>query len=72
MQNPQGINLNHDDYFENYYFVLKSATKDTTIRRSNKKTAKQAFLYYLSKGKKLEWLGKWTGSSFKDTETPVI
>jgi len=71
MQKTPKPNLNQEGYYENYYFVIKSPTKETTIRRATKQAALNAFQHYLSLGKELEWQGKWTGNAFQDTETPV-
>lgn len=63
---PQQIN-----YFSNYYFKIK-ASKDKTIVRKTKAAAIKAYRYYHSNGKDLEWLGKWVGSKFEETNAPLL
>lgn len=55
-----------------YYFTVKTSPRDITIFRQTKEAATEAFSRYHSVGKKLEWLGKWTGKKFEEATTPVF
>jgi len=55
-----------------YYFTVKSSPRDITMHRSTKDDAASTFKYYLSLGKKVEWLGKWSGKKFEETTTPTV
>jgi len=55
-----------------YYFKIKTSPRDITIFRPSKEAASDVFERYLSVGKKLEWLGKWTGKKFEEANAPVF
>jgi len=60
-----------ENYYNIYYFKIK-ASKDITIVRRTKEKAISAYKYYQAKGKHLEWLGKWVGNKFEETNLPFI
>lgn len=66
MSSPQ-----QENYYSNYYFKIKAA-KDTTIVRRTKTAAIKAYRYYYAEGKDLEWLGKWVGNRFEETNPPML
>ena len=53
-----------------YYFTVKSSPRDITMFRDTKEAASNTFKYYLSVGKKMEWLGRWNGKKFEESTTP--
>ena len=64
-------NAQQENYYSNYYFKIK-ASKDTTIVRKTKAAAIKAYWYYHAEGKDLEWLGKWVGNQFEETNPPML
>jgi len=62
-------NTQQESYFSNYYLKIK-ASKDITIVRKTKEAAIKAYQYYLDKGRNIEWLGKWVGNKFEETNPP--
>jgi len=54
-----------------YYFNVKTGQFNITISRENKKDAERVFQSYLKVGKRVEWLGKWTGKKFADDKAPA-
>lgn len=52
-----------------YYFNIKKGYRsEIIIKRTSKDKAMQAFQYYLkAKSGESEWLGKWDGSKFVET-----
>jgi len=55
-----------------YYFTIKSSPRDITMFRDTKEAAADTFKSYRSVGKKLEWLGKWTGKKFEEATVPAL
>lgn len=55
-----------------YYFTVKNSPRDITIFRLSKEDAFLAFQRYQAVGKKMEWLGKWTGKKFEEATLPVL
>ena len=53
-----------------YYFTIKSVPNNITISRKNKDAAASAFRRYLKAGKEIEWLGKWDGKKFTESNPP--
>ena len=53
-----------------YYLTINSIPNNVTIFRNNKKAALDAFRKYSEVGKKIEWLGKWNGKKFMETNIP--
>ncbi|MEM6964822.1 MAG: hypothetical protein AAF573_08665 [Bacteroidota bacterium] len=52
-----------------YFFDIKMGFNNTiTISRKNRKDAEYAFSNYLKQKKECEWLGKWDGKKFVDTD----
>ena len=57
----------------NYFFDIKMGFNNTvTIRRETKDEAIFAFRSYLKQRKECEWLGKWDGEKFVDTNFDSI
>ena len=51
-----------------YYFNIKSGINTITIHRKEKPDAIHTFQSYVKTGKDCEWLGKWDGKKFVETE----
>lgn len=51
-----------------YYFNIKNGTSDITVKRITKEEALLAFDRYERMNKELEWLGKWDGKKFVESE----
>ncbi len=52
-----------------YFFNIKMGYNNTImISRKTKEAAKYAFSNYLNQKKDAEWLGKWDGKKFIETE----
>jgi hypothetical protein len=52
-----------------YFFNIKMGYNNTImISRKTKEDAKYAFSNYIGQRKEAEWLGKWDGKKFIDTE----
>jgi len=59
---------NFDYKKDAYYFNIKNGYNSAiTIRRLDKDQAVNTFENYLKAGKDAEWLGKWTGKEFADS-----
>lgn len=50
-----------------YYFTIKGGRNNITMHRKDKNTAISVFNRYESVGKDIEWLGKWDGSKFVES-----
>jgi len=58
---------------ENYYFEIRNGSIGRiTIKRKEKQEAVYTFLNYKRVGKNVEWLGKWEGKKFVETEEPKM
>ena len=55
-----------------YYFTIKSSPRDITMFRDTKEAAANTFQSYRAVGKKIEWLGKWTGKKFEEATIPAM
>jgi hypothetical protein len=57
-----------------YYFTIKKDFNNSiTIKRSDKKKAVLTFSNYLKTYKdKCEWLGKWDGKNFTETNFDIV
>ncbi len=53
-----------------YYFKVKTGPSKITIKRTDKKEAAEAYYSYIKIGKEVEWLGRWEGKKFEDSEVP--
>lgn len=53
-----------------YYFKVKTGPSKITIKRIKKKDAAEAYYSYIKIGKEVEWLGKWDGKKFQESEVP--
>ena len=53
-----------------YYFMIKSYPNNITIHRKDKEKAISAFRNYREAGKDIEWLGKWNGKIFIESNIP--
>lgn len=51
-----------------YYFNVYTQNYPVTIHRKKKSNAMKAFKRYNSSGKSCEWLGKWNGKKFEETD----
>ncbi|MEM1320474.1 MAG: hypothetical protein AAGG75_09465 [Bacteroidota bacterium] len=52
-----------------YFFNVNMGYQNNiTISRKTREEAVYAFSNYLKQGKDCEWLGKWDGSTFVDSE----
>ncbi|MEM6967567.1 MAG: hypothetical protein AAF573_22575 [Bacteroidota bacterium] len=52
-----------------YFFEIKMGYNNTiTIFRKSKKDAIQAFKNYIKQKKDIQWLGKWDGKKFIETD----
>lgn len=47
-----------------FYFTIKGGQRNITIHRKDKRAALKFFRLYKSVGKEIEWLGKWDGGKF--------
>ncbi|MCO6492190.1 MAG: hypothetical protein J5I98_27480 [Phaeodactylibacter sp.] len=56
---------------DKYYFTIKSVPNNITIFRKTKEAAITAFEKYRRAGKEIEWLGKWDGKEFKESNIPA-
>jgi len=54
-----------------YYFTIKSLPNNITMFRNSKMDAISTFRKYLIAGKSVEWLGKWNGKEFIESQVPV-
>ncbi len=54
-----------------FYFKVKTGPTKITIKRKEKKEAVDAYLGYIKIGKDVEWLGRWDGKKFQESETPT-
>ena len=55
-----------------YFFNIKMGYNNTImISRKTKEAAKYAFSNYVNQRKEVEWLGKWDGKKFIDTEDQI-
>jgi hypothetical protein len=55
-----------------YFFNIKMGHNNTIlISRNTEEAAKYAFSNYLDLRKDAEWLGKWDGKKFTDTEFQI-
>ncbi len=50
-----------------YYFNVSSGPQTITIHRLEKDSAIKAYQSYIKIGKSAEWLGKWDGKKFSET-----
>jgi len=53
-----------------YYFNIRNGQQKITICRAEKKDAVYAYLNYLELKKDVEWMGRWEGKKFSETESP--
>ena len=52
-----------------YYFNVKNGyNNNITIKRTNRKEAVRSYQQYLRTKKNCEWLGKWNGKAFEETD----
>lgn len=56
---------------DKYYFTIKSVPNNITIYRKSKEAAMAAYRKYEKAGKEIEWLGKWDGKKFVESNTPA-
>jgi hypothetical protein len=54
----------------NYYFTVKSIPNNITIYRKTKEAAVMTYRQYVKVGKDCEWLGKWDGKKFQESNPP--
>ena len=55
-----------------YFFNIKMGYNNTiVIYRKDKEDAEYAYSNYVKQKKVVEWLGKWDGKKFTDTEFKV-
>lgn len=53
-----------------YYFTVKSVPNNITIYRKTKEAAVHSYQQYQKVGKDCEWLGKWDGKKFTESNPP--
>jgi len=54
-----------------YYFNIRNGGQSSiTIKREKKNEAVDRYTSYKNLGKEVEWLGKWDGKKFTETNTP--
>lgn len=52
-----------------YYFNVKNGyNNNITIKRKTRKEAIQSFQQYVKTKKNCEWLGRWNGKKFEESE----
>ena len=52
-----------------YYFNVKNGyNNNITIKRNTKKDAIQSFQQYVKTKKQCEWLGRWNGKKFEESQ----
>ena len=56
---------------DKYYFHLKSGQQNILMSRLEKEAAAVVYYKYVKVGKNCDWLGKWTGRKFEDSEIPA-
>ncbi|MCB0656809.1 MAG: hypothetical protein KDC57_11770 [Saprospiraceae bacterium] len=54
-----------------YYFNIVSGMQTILVSRKEKAAAIGAYKKYLSVGKTCEWLGKWNGKEFTESNMPA-
>ena len=53
-----------------YYLTINSIPNNITLSRDNADTALYIYKKYHEVGKQIEWLGKWDGKKFEETNLP--
>ncbi len=57
---------------DQYYFHLKSGQQNILMYRKERDAAVMAYYKYVKVGKNCDWLGKWTGRKFEESEVPPM